>query len=72
MTSKLLVTSRYITQSSANKLIEDETLAGRSFINIRKSRGPNTEPWGTPDVTEDKDDEVSFTKTNWDRLVKKA
>ena len=29
----------------------DLTLAGMSLIYTRKSSGPNTEPWGTPDVT---------------------
>ena len=27
-------------------------LSGRSFINIKKRMGPNTETWGTPDNTE--------------------
>lgn len=71
-TSWSLVTSRYKTQSSANKLIEDVTQEGKSLINIRKRRGPNTDPCGTPDVTGTKGEKQSFTNTNWERLVKKT
>ena len=34
--------------SSANRVTENLVALGRSLINIRKSRGPKTEPWGTP------------------------
>ena len=39
--------------SSANILtLPDEQQIGRSLINMRKSSGPRTEPWGTPHDTE--------------------
>jgi hypothetical protein len=36
--------------SSANKIGTDLSFTnlGKSFINMRKSKGPKTEPWGTP------------------------
>ena len=41
----------YSKQSSANSLIEDVTLSGRSFMWQRNSIGPKgTVPWGTPTV----------------------
>jgi len=41
--SKMLV-------SSANKTGTDLSLTnlGKSFINMKKSKGPKNEPWGTP------------------------
>ena len=41
--------------SSANKIGMDLSFInlGRSFINTRKSRGPKTEPCGTPWLTLD-------------------
>jgi hypothetical protein len=41
--SKMLV-------SSANKMETDLSFTnlGKSFINMRKSKGPKTDPWGTP------------------------
>ena len=41
----------YSKQSSANNLIEDVTLSGRSFMWQRNSIGPSTMPWGTPEST---------------------
>jgi len=32
-------------------LVSEVRFSGGSFINIRKSRGPRTEPWGTPLMT---------------------
>ena len=37
--------------SSAKSLTGDCTLSGKSFIYIKKSNGPKTVPWGTPEVT---------------------
>jgi len=36
--------------SSANKIGTDLSFTnlGKSLINMRKSKGPRTEPWGTP------------------------
>ena len=41
---------RYDLQSSANSLILEVTLFGRSFMNTRKHSGPRIVPCGTPDV----------------------
>ena len=49
--SALDVISRYSILSLANNLVvEDDTHASRSLMNIRKSRGPKTLPCGMPDV----------------------
>jgi len=63
----------YKIQSSVTKLTTLYfMLAGRSFINIRKRTGPNTIPWGTPEVTAGTFDEVAlFTTTIWVLLVRK-
>ena len=34
---------------SANILHIDIIPSGKSFIYIKDNRGPNTDPWGTPD-----------------------
>jgi hypothetical protein len=46
--------------SSANKIGVDLSFInlGKSFINMRKSRGPKTEPCGTPCSTLDQGDVV--------------
>ena len=44
MTQKIFV-------SSANNSTGLDTIDGISFTNIMNSRGPSTEPWGTPLVT---------------------
>ena len=41
----------YRIQSSANNLVFEATDSGRSFIKMRKSRGPSTDPCGTPLTT---------------------
>ena len=41
----------YRRQSSANKRTCDDTAKGKSFIWHKKSRGPKTVPWGTPEST---------------------
>ena len=40
-----------MTQSSANSLTVELMLFGKSLICIRKSIGPGTVPWDTPDLT---------------------
>ena len=42
---------RYTTQSSAKRLTLEFSPTGKSLMYMRKSRGPNTLPWGTPDST---------------------
>ena len=41
----------YSKQSSANSRAVELTLNGKSLIKTRKSSGPSTVHWGTPDVT---------------------
>ena len=43
--------------SSANIFIGEDTVNGKSLIYRMKSRGPKTEPYGTPDWTGDHSDE---------------
>ncbi len=43
------VTFRKRDESSANNFVFDETLSDKSLIYIKKSKGPRTEPWGTPE-----------------------
>ena len=43
--------TRKIFVSSANNSTGLDTIDGISFTNIVNSRGPSTEPWGTPLVT---------------------
>lgn len=52
-------------QSSANILIVEDTLCGRSLIKMRKSKGPKMLPCGTPEVTSVKEDEKLFAMVNW-------
>jgi hypothetical protein len=40
--------NRPIQVSSANSLPKPVILSATSFIKIRKSNGPKTDPWGTP------------------------
>mgnify|MGYP001595851294 CR=1 FL=1 len=37
--------------SAKSRTLELETYSGRSLMYIRKSKGPRTEPCGTPDAT---------------------
>lgn len=41
----------YISQSSANMLLLEEILFGRSLMNIKKRRGPRAVAWGTLEET---------------------
>ena len=43
---------------------------GKSMVEIRKSRGPSTEPWGTPAGMGSQYDVVSKTFTFWRRPVR--
>lgn len=63
---------RYRTQSSAKRRMLEEILPGMSLIKIRKSRGPRTEPWGTPEVTSAREDEELLFVVNWVREEKKS
>ena len=47
--------------------MEDEVSLAMSFMNMRKSIGPSTVPWGTPDRTEASLDAWPSTTTLWDR-----
>jgi hypothetical protein len=49
--------------SSANRIGTDLSLIniGKSFINMRKSKGPKTEPWETPCSLSAHADVVIFT-----------
>ena len=49
--SWMLAICLYITQSSANRRTVDDVCSSKSLMKIRKSSGPDTEPWGTPDFT---------------------
>ena len=47
------------------------TSASMSLIKTRKSSGPRTEPWGTPEMTGAESDKKPLTITNWVRDVRK-
>ena len=49
--SMSLETIPYSSASSTRSLIEDLRLLGRSLTYDRNSKGPNTVPWGTPELT---------------------
>ena len=38
-------------------------MLGKSFIKIKKSSGPRTDPWGTPWIMLSSSDEKPFTDT---------
>lgn len=67
-----LLMALYTTQSSANSLILEDTQLGKSLINIRKSRGPSTLPWGTPDVTWAIEELEPLTAVDWTRDERKS
>ena len=45
---------------------------GKSFMKIRKSKGPNTLPWGTPEVTGRTPDCAPLITTICDLLLRYA
>ena len=55
--------------SSANIFAQDiSRQLGRSFIYIKKSRGPSILPWGTPQVNLLPQDKAPLTLHFWDLL----
>ena len=56
----------YTIQSSANNRMEDEVSLVMLFMNMGKSMGPSTVPWGTPDNKEASPDAWPSTTTLWD------
>ncbi|CAL4241458.1 unnamed protein product [Meganyctiphanes norvegica] len=71
--SFLLVTIRLNNLlSSANRLKDERTPRGRSFINIKNRIGPNTDPCGTPLVTFMAGDAVPLITTLWVLSLKKS
>jgi hypothetical protein len=61
---KRVVSSAYIT----NLIIFDELI--RSLMYRVNNRGPNKDPWGTPEVTGARKDEVLLELTYWYLLCK--
>jgi hypothetical protein len=57
--------------SSANSLPKPDILSATSFIKIRKSNGPKTDPWGTPAFNSPVLDIASLITTRCFRLEKK-
>ena len=51
--------------SSANSRALLLRESGRSFIYERNRQGPNTDPWGTPDITGTSGDCLPSTTTDW-------
>ena len=58
-------------QSSAKSLEFEVILSGRSLMNMRKSIGPSTDPWGTSLATGTLSDELPSTTTLWVRPDRK-
>mgnify|MGYP003315167793 CR=1 FL=1 len=56
--------------SSANNRVKKSVEEGRSLINIRKSNGPSTLPWGTPQVISRKGEFLPSMLTNWRLLYR--
>jgi len=57
--------------SSANKLTVDVKLSAMSFMQNRKSQGPSTDPWGTPEITGTQPEEAPSTRTDCERSLRK-
>ena len=62
---------RYNRQSSAKRLTLDYTASGKSLMWHRKSNGPSTLPWGTPESTVASPDASPVSTTRIFLLVKK-
>ena len=58
--------------SPANNLAFDLRPSGKSLMYIRKSKGPRTEPCGTPALTSSHDEFVPLRTTRCLRLCKKS
>ena len=61
----------YTMESSAKCLVFEAILSGRSVIKRTKSKGPSTDPWGTPLITDTLSDELASTTTRCVRSVGK-
>ena len=57
--------------SSAKSFAVEERLLLRSFIYIKKRRGPKMDPWGTPAVTGSHLDDWPFKTTLWNLWLRK-
>ena len=52
--------------SSAKITMESEgKTEGKSLIKAENREGPNTEPWGTPEVEKPGDEKESLTRVIW-------
>ena len=71
LASEDVLTVIYIIVSSAKSRTLLLTELGRSFIYARKRHGPNTDPWGTPDITGKVSDVHPSIRTFWVRHCKK-
>ena len=60
----------YADVSSAKSAHSFTRHSGKSLINRRKRVGPNTVPWGIPDITVSQDEQLPFTWTHWRRLLR--
>ena len=56
--------------SSANNRVKLSKSSDISLIKIKNSRGPNTDPCGTPAFIYDSDETDFFTKTRCRRLLR--
>ena len=56
--------------SSAKSMVSESQLWGRSFMYVRNNRGPNMEPWGTPDSIVLHVEALPFSCMNWDLFDK--
>ena len=66
------LTFRYSRQSSANNLTSDCVYSGKSLMKVRKSNGPITVPWGTPEMTSALVEDCPSRVTCWVRFARKS